>query len=98
MQGLARLTDPSLNDRLHAASDFLEAIVGLALAHEITRPTPGYRPLRGSRRSRRRPSRWRGLACRQRPRYPQNKTLFPILPYSPDLNPVETIWEFLRGN
>ncbi|CAK0757153.1 conserved hypothetical protein [uncultured Gammaproteobacteria bacterium] len=29
---------------------------------------------------------------------PENITLFPIPPYSPELNPVENIWEFLRGN
>lgn len=28
---------------------------------------------------------------------PENITLFPIPPYSPELNPVESIWEFLRG-
>lgn len=29
---------------------------------------------------------------------PENITLFPIPPYSPELNPVENIWEFLRQN
>jgi hypothetical protein len=29
---------------------------------------------------------------------PENITLFPIPPYSPELNPVENIWQFLRQN
>ena len=29
---------------------------------------------------------------------PENITLFPIPLYSPEINPVENIWEFLRGN
>jgi transposase len=29
---------------------------------------------------------------------PQNITLVPLPPYAPELNPVENIWEFLRGN
>lgn len=39
MQGIARLTDPSLNDRLHAANDFLEAIVGRLLASKTAGPS-----------------------------------------------------------
>ncbi len=29
---------------------------------------------------------------------PQNITLLPLPPYSPELNPVENIWEYLRKN
>jgi hypothetical protein len=29
---------------------------------------------------------------------PDNITLMPLPPYAPELNPVENIWEFLRGN
>lgn len=29
---------------------------------------------------------------------PENITLMPLPPYAPELNPVENIWEFLRGN
>jgi hypothetical protein len=29
---------------------------------------------------------------------PTNIVLLPLPPYSPELNPVENIWEFLRGN
>jgi transposase len=31
-------------------------------------------------------------------RVPGNITLLPLPPYAPELNPVETIWEHLRGN
>ena len=31
-------------------------------------------------------------------RVPDNITLLPLPPYSPELNPVENIWAFLRGN
>lgn len=31
-------------------------------------------------------------------RVPDNITLLPLPPYAPELNPVETIWEYLRGN
>lgn len=31
-------------------------------------------------------------------RIPENITLVPLPPYSPELNPVENIWEYLRGN
>ena len=39
LQGFARLTDPSLNDRLHAANDFPEAIVGRLLAGKAAGPS-----------------------------------------------------------
>ena len=39
LQGIARLTDPSLNDRLHAANDFLKAIVARLLADKATGPS-----------------------------------------------------------
>jgi DDE superfamily endonuclease len=29
---------------------------------------------------------------------PDNITLLPLPPYSPELNPVENVWEYLRGN
>jgi transposase len=29
---------------------------------------------------------------------PDNISLLPLPPYSPELNPMENIWEFLRGN
>ena len=29
---------------------------------------------------------------------PQNVTLVPLPPYSPELNPVENVWEYLRKN
>jgi transposase len=29
---------------------------------------------------------------------PGNITLIPLPPYSPELNPAENIWEYLRGN
>jgi transposase len=29
---------------------------------------------------------------------PENITLVPLPPYSPELSPVENIWEYLRGN
>lgn len=29
---------------------------------------------------------------------PDNIVLLPLPPYSPELNPVENVWEFLRGN
>jgi len=31
-------------------------------------------------------------------RVPGSITLLPLPPYAPELNPVENIWEFLRGN
>jgi hypothetical protein len=35
IRGIATLTDPSLNDRLHGANDFLKAIVGCLLAKRV---------------------------------------------------------------
>ena len=29
---------------------------------------------------------------------PENITLLPIPPYSPELNPMENVWDYLRGN
>src|SRR6187399_1003206 len=29
---------------------------------------------------------------------PDNIALLPLPPYSPELNPMENVWEFLRGN
>ena len=29
---------------------------------------------------------------------PDNLTLVTLPPYSPELNPIETVWEYLRGN
>jgi len=29
---------------------------------------------------------------------PENISLMPLPPYAPELNPIENIWEFLRGN
>lgn len=29
---------------------------------------------------------------------PTNLTLLPLPPYAPELNPVENVWEYLRGN
>jgi hypothetical protein len=29
---------------------------------------------------------------------PENIVLLPLPPYSPELNPMENVWEFLRGN
>ena len=31
-------------------------------------------------------------------RIPDNLTLLPLPPYSPELNPMENIWDYLRGN
>jgi transposase len=31
-------------------------------------------------------------------RVPDNVTLLPLPPYSPELNPMENIWDYLRGN
>ena len=38
------------------------------------------------------------LARRQRPIVPANLTLLPLPPYSPELNPIENLWQFLRHN
>jgi transposase len=29
---------------------------------------------------------------------PENITLLPLPPYSPELNPMENVWDYLRGN
>jgi transposase len=29
---------------------------------------------------------------------PHNITLVPLPPYAPELNPIENVWEYLRGN
>lgn len=29
---------------------------------------------------------------------PQNLSLLPLPPYAPELNPMENVWEYLRGN
>ena len=29
---------------------------------------------------------------------PNNIVLLPLVPYSPELNPMENVWEYLRGN
>jgi transposase len=29
---------------------------------------------------------------------PDNVTLVPLPPYAPELNPMENVWEYLRGN
>jgi len=34
----------------------------------------------------------------KRLRAPDNITLLPLPPYSPELNPMENIWDYLRGN
>ena len=34
----------------------------------------------------------------KRLRLPHNITLLPLPPYSPELNPMENIWDYLRGN
>ena len=31
-------------------------------------------------------------------RVPHNITLLPLPPYAPELNPMENIWDYLRGN
>lgn len=31
-------------------------------------------------------------------RLPDNITLLPLPPYAPELNPMENVWEYLRGN
>ncbi len=31
-------------------------------------------------------------------RVPDNLSLLPLPPYAPELNPVETVWQFLRQN
>lgn len=39
---------------------------------------------------------WHQPGKRLRP--PANITLLPLPPYSPELNPMENIWDYLRGN
>jgi len=34
----------------------------------------------------------------KRLKVPENITLLPLPPYSPELNPMENIWDYLRGN
>ena len=34
----------------------------------------------------------------ERLRIPKNISLLPLPGYSPELNPVENVWEYLRGN
>jgi hypothetical protein len=34
----------------------------------------------------------------KRLRVPDNITLLPLLPYAPELNPMENVWDYLRGN
>ena len=34
----------------------------------------------------------------KRLRVPDNITLLPMPPYSPELNPMENVWQYLRGN
>ena len=34
----------------------------------------------------------------KRLRIPNNITLLPLPPYAPELNPMENIWDYLRGN
>jgi len=34
----------------------------------------------------------------KRLRMPDNITLLPLPPYSPELNPMENVWDYLRGN
>jgi hypothetical protein len=34
----------------------------------------------------------------KRLRIPNNMTLLPLPPYAPELNPMENIWDYLRGN
>ncbi len=38
---------------------------------------------------------WHGRACLA---VPDNITLLPLPPYSPELNPVENVWQYLRQN
>lgn len=38
---------------------------------------------------------WHGRACLT---VPDNITLLPLPPYSPELNPVENVWQYLRQN
>src|SRR5450631_2986936 len=51
-----------------------------------------------SRQPRRSGPRRCGLSRRQGSRRPHNITLVPLPPYAPELNPIENVWEYLRGN
>ena len=42
--------------------------------------------------------RWRRLSYRQAAHVPCNITLVRLPPYAPELNPIENVWEYLRGN
>ena len=57
---------------------------------EIARPSPGRAGRAGARR--RRLARGHALVV------PDNITLLHLPPYSPELNPVENVWEYLRAN
>ncbi len=39
---------------------------------------------------------WHGLAALGE--IPRNLTFLPLPPYSPELNPVENLWQYLRQN
>lgn len=41
---------------------------------------------------------WHQQGKRKRLRTPRNITLLRLPPYSPELNPMENIWDYLRGN
>ena len=44
---------------------------------------------------------WDGAGWHQtgaRLRVPDNVVLLPLPPYAPELNPMENVWEYLRGN
>ena len=59
----------------------------------------GDQPACRPRRPRRPGAGWRRLAWpRGAGRVPRNLTLLPLPPYSPELNPVENVWEYLRQN
>jgi len=38
------------------------------------------------------------VITRQNLARPHNITLVPLPPYAPELNPIENVWEYLRGN
>ena len=38
------------------------------------------------------------MACLEEAFHPDNITLLPVPPKSPELNPVENIWQFMRDN
>ena len=41
---------------------------------------------------------WCGLAQLAAAELPKNIVLLPLPPYAPELNPMENVWEFMRGN